>query len=69
MASAEMGISAPGGSGHAAGTGTNEVEADVQIANGEMIRRLLEVNGDLNRSTPLIVTPEAILEPLKGEDA
>ena len=32
------------------------------IANGEMIRRLLRVNAELNRSTPLIVTPEEILE-------
>jgi hypothetical protein len=32
------------------------------IANGEMIRRLLKVNAELNRLTPLIVTPEEILE-------
>jgi hypothetical protein len=32
------------------------------IANGEMIRRLLKVNTELNRLTPLIVTPEEILE-------
>lgn len=38
------------------------------IANGEMIRRLLDVNAGLNRFTPLIVTPEGILEPLKGEE-
>lgn len=35
------------------------------IANGEMIRRLLRANGELNRSTPLIVTPEEILESLE----
>lgn len=34
------------------------------IANGEMIRRLLDVNAELKRVTPLIVTPEEILEPL-----
>jgi len=32
------------------------------IANGEIIRRLLEANAELNRFTPLIVTPEEILE-------
>ncbi len=32
------------------------------IANGETIQRLLRVNGELNRPTPLIVTPEEILE-------
>jgi len=35
------------------------------IANGEMIRRLLTANVELNRSTPLIVTPEEILESLE----
>ena len=35
------------------------------IANGEMIRRLLKANGELNRPTPLIVTPEEILETLE----
>ena len=35
------------------------------IANGEMIRRLLRANAELNRSTPLIVTPEEILESLE----
>ena len=38
------------------------------IANGEMIRRLLRVNAELNRFTPLIVTPEEILEPLQGQE-
>ena len=38
------------------------------IANGEMIRRLLDVNAELNRFTPLIVTPEEILEPLQGQE-
>jgi hypothetical protein len=35
------------------------------IANGEMIRRLLKANGELNRPTPLIVTPEEILQSLE----
>ncbi len=35
------------------------------IANGEMIRRLLKVNAELSRRTPLIVTPEEILESLE----
>lgn len=35
------------------------------IANGEMIRRLLKVNAELKRPTPLIVTPEEILESLE----
>lgn len=34
------------------------------IANGEIVRRLREVNEKLNRFTPLIVTPEEILEAL-----
>lgn len=38
------------------------------IANGEMIRRLLHVNAELNRFTPLIVTPEEILDPLQGQE-
>jgi hypothetical protein len=32
------------------------------LANGEMIRRLLRANDELNRPTPLIITPEEILE-------
>jgi hypothetical protein len=32
------------------------------IANGEIVHRLRDVNAKLNRSTPLIVTPEEILE-------
>jgi hypothetical protein len=32
------------------------------IANGEVVRRLREANAELNRFTPLIVTPEEILE-------
>ena len=35
------------------------------IANGEMIRRLLRVNAELGRATPLIVTPEEILQSLE----
>jgi hypothetical protein len=36
------------------------------IANGEVIRRLLAVNANLNRTTPLIITPEEILESPEG---
>lgn len=32
------------------------------IANGEIVRRLMRVNAELDRFTPLIVTPEEILE-------
>ncbi len=35
------------------------------IANGEMIRRLLRANAELKRPTPLIVTPEEVLESLE----
>ena len=31
------------------------------IANGEVIRRLLDANAELRRPTPLLVTPEEIL--------
>ena len=34
------------------------------IANGEVIRRLLRLNQGLKRVTPLILTPEELLEPL-----
>jgi hypothetical protein len=37
------------------------------IANGEIIRRLLDANAELNRSTPLIVTPEEILDAHEAE--
>ena len=37
------------------------------LANGEMIRRLWEANEDLDRFTPIIVTPEELLESLPGE--
>ncbi|MFQ6105400.1 MAG: hypothetical protein ACE5OP_14085 [Candidatus Glassbacteria bacterium] len=37
------------------------------IANGVIIRRLLNVNAKLNRHTPLIVIPEKILESSEGE--
>jgi predicted nucleic acid-binding protein len=37
------------------------------IANGETIRRLLKLNQDLNRATPLVLTPEELLEPLTGD--
>src|SRR5687768_8587817 len=35
------------------------------IANGEVVRRLIEVNAELGRRTPLIVTPEEILEDVE----
>lgn len=35
------------------------------IANGEMIKRLMAVNAVIKRPTPLIVTPEEILESLE----
>ena len=31
------------------------------IANGVVIRKLIELNAEMNRATPLIVTPEALL--------
>lgn len=34
------------------------------IANGEVIRRLLQLNQELKRLTPVILTPEELLEPL-----
>lgn len=38
------------------------------IANGEMIRKLADANAELGRSTPVIVTPEELLEPSEGDD-
>ncbi len=38
------------------------------IANGEIIRRLQEVNAELGRFSPLVVTPEEILEIPEGSD-
>ncbi|MCR4293109.1 MAG: hypothetical protein NUV76_09570 [Candidatus Kuenenia sp.] len=38
------------------------------IANGEVIRKLIQLNNDMNRVTPLILTPEELLEPLTRED-
>lgn len=35
------------------------------IANGQMIKRLMGVNSELERTTPLIVTPEEIMESLE----
>ncbi len=37
------------------------------IANGDIIRRLLDVNSKIGRLTPIILTPEEILES-SGED-
>jgi hypothetical protein len=36
------------------------------IANGEVIRRLIEVNSNINRFTPIILTPEEILDSSEG---
>jgi hypothetical protein len=38
------------------------------MANGEVIRRLIAVNTELQRSTPIIVTPEELLESPEGGD-
>ena len=38
------------------------------LANGEVIRRLQEVNVELQRSTPIIVTPEELLESPAEEE-
>jgi hypothetical protein len=35
------------------------------IANGEVVRRLLQVNETLGKPTPVIVTPEELLESVK----
>jgi predicted nucleic acid-binding protein len=37
------------------------------IANGEIIRRLMRVNSELNCPTPLVVTPEEIAESIEEE--
>ena len=37
------------------------------IANGIIIRRLMNINATLHRKTPLIITPEEILESPEGE--
>ena len=38
------------------------------IANGQVIRRLNVVNAELGRPTPVIVTPEELLEALPGDE-
>jgi len=38
------------------------------IANGQVIRRLNVVNAGLGRPTPVIVTPEELLEALPGDE-
>jgi predicted nucleic acid-binding protein len=38
------------------------------IANGQVIRRLNVVNTEIGRPTPVIVTPEELLEALPGDD-
>jgi hypothetical protein len=37
------------------------------IANGEVIRRLMTTNQRLKKPSPIIITPEELLEPLTGE--
>jgi hypothetical protein len=37
------------------------------IANGETIRRLLQLNRLIKRRVPVILTPEELLEPISGE--
>ncbi len=37
------------------------------IANGLVIRRLVDINSELHCHTPIIVTPEELLEPPGGE--
>ena len=39
------------------------------IANGEVIRRLLDANAELRRPTPLLVTPEEILFTLDEDES
>lgn len=39
------------------------------IANGEMIRRLLDANAALRRPTPLVVTPEEILSTPEEDES
>lgn len=38
------------------------------IANGQIIRRLNVVNGELKRATPVIVTPEELLTTFPGDE-
>jgi len=37
------------------------------IANGVTIRRLADANAELGRATPVIVTPEELLESSEGD--
>jgi predicted nucleic acid-binding protein len=37
------------------------------IANGYVLRRLMKVNAGIGRFTPLLLTPEELVEPLEGE--
>lgn len=39
------------------------------IANGEVIRRLLDANAELRRPTPLVVTPEEILSTPEEDES
>lgn len=39
------------------------------IANGEVIRRLQILNSEMGRVTPVMVTPEELLEPPRGQEA
>jgi len=36
-------------------------------ANGQVIKRLLAVNGEIPRQTPIIVTPEELLTTYPGD--
>jgi hypothetical protein len=38
------------------------------IANGQVIKRLLMINAELGRPTPVIVTPEELMASLFGDD-
>jgi hypothetical protein len=38
------------------------------IANGQVIRRLTVVNGEIGRRTPVIVTPEELVATFPGDD-
>ena len=39
------------------------------IANGEVIRRLLDANAELQRRTPLLLTPEELLSTPEEDES
>ena len=39
------------------------------IANGEVVRRLLRVNDRIGKLTPVIVTPEELIEGVKEDES